>query len=81
MVFVGIFRVIGMHRVGVVAGQEEAARRHGAQRQTQRVADALQRLPQEGGGRSLLGLATHLFIVKQAVYRGALALSRRQKPL
>ena len=81
MVFVGIFRMIGMHGVGVVAGQEETARRHGAQRQSQCVTDALQRLPQEGGGRSLLGLAAHLFIVKQAVHGGALTLPRRQKTL
>ena len=78
---VGVFRMVGVYPVGIVAGQQKAAGRHGAQCQTQPIADTLQRLRKEGGSRALLRLAAHLLIVKQTVDAGTAALLRRQEAL
>ena len=73
-----------MDGVGVVGGDQEAAGQHGlecllvlAQRQT----DAAQDVPQERGGRALLGGGADLLVVKDAQHRQAAALTGGQEAL
>ena len=68
VVHIGVFRVVGVHGVGVVGAEHEA----GSHRTVEVLIagadvlrDAVQYVVQEGGSRALLGAGTHFFVVEK----------------
>ena len=76
--------MVGVHGMGVVGGDEEAACHGGAVlllRSAAGVVDAVQHVIEEGRGRALLGAAADLLVVKDAADRNAVGVLCREEAL
>ena len=68
VVHIGIFRVVGVHGVGVVGAEHEAGRHRTVEvliAGADVLRDAVQYIVQEGGSCALLGAGTHFFVVEK----------------
>ena len=68
VVHIGVFRVVGVHGVGVVGAEHEAGRHRTVEvliAGADVLRDAVQYIVQEGGSRALLGAGTHFFVVEE----------------
>ena len=76
--------MVGVHGMGVVGGDEEAACHGGAVlllRSAAGVVDAVQHVIEEGRGRALLGAAADLLVVKDAADRNTVGVLCREEAL
>ena len=81
---VGVFGVIGVDGVGIVGGYQKAAGQGSLESLLilpQGQADAAQGVPQECGGRALLGGGAHLLVVEDAQHRQAAAVTGGEEAL
>ena len=76
--------MIGVDGVGIVGGYQKAAGQGGLESLlvlAQSQADAAQGVPQECGGRALLGGGAHLLVVEDAQHRQAAAVAGGEEAL
>lgn len=74
VVGIGVLRVVGMHRMGVVRRDQEAPGQSPAVMQPHAGANPHERIRQEGGVGALLGVGAHLLVVKDTAHWDALPL-------
>lgn len=68
VVHIGVFRVVGVHGVGVVGAEHEAGRHRTVEvfiAGADVLRDAVQHVVQEGGSCALLGAGAHFFVVEE----------------
>ena len=72
VVGIGVLRVVGMHRMGVVRRDQEAPGQSPAVMHPHAGANPHERIRQEGGVGALLGVGAHLLVVKDTAHWDAL---------
>ena len=83
VVHIGIFRVVGVHGVGVIGAEHEAGRHRTVEvliAEADVLRDAVQYIVQEGGSCALLGAGADFLVIKEGCHTDGAGVLGGQQP-